>query len=142
MRKKYIILGMILIICSSLFFVGCNGKENKELSYEIISFENAPREVQERMRLHEEHGQEHYPNEAYNASGGFDLGKERYVYFIVNEGSIPKILEVVSDETYGRGIVIKHTSENKENIKFPDTSVVVRLNEYYGEISNVFISHP
>ena len=141
-RKKHIILGMILIIYSTLFFIGCSGKENKELSYEIISFENAPKEVQERMRWHEERNPKHYSNEGYNASGGFDLGIERYVYFIVNEGSLPIILDVVPDEAYGRGIIIKHTSENKDNAKFPDTSVIVKLNEYYGEIANVFISHP
>ncbi|QUH20371.1 hypothetical protein [Alkaliphilus sp. B6464] len=73
---------------------------------------------------------------------GGDLGKERYVFFITNEGSTPKILGIAPDKTYGRGIMIKYTIENKENAKFPDTSAIIRLNKYYGEITKTYISHP
>lgn len=140
MRSNYIILGIILIICTSFFFVGCSNEENKELSYEMISFENAPKEVQDMMMLSENHNKNF--NEDYNSGGGVDLGKERYEFFITNEGETPKILEIGPDETYGRGIMIKYTIENKENAKFPDTSTIIKLNEYYGEITRTYISHP
>lgn len=140
MRSNYIILGIILIICTSFFLVGCSSEENKELSYEIISFENAPKEVQDGIILAEEHNK--HLNEDYNSGGGVDLGKERYVFFITNEGNAPKILEITPDTTYGRGIMIKHTTEAKENAKFPDTLTIIKLNEYYGEITRTYISYP
>jgi len=46
-RNNYIILGVLLIVFSSLFLVGCYREE--EISYEIISFEDAPEEVQNRI---------------------------------------------------------------------------------------------
>jgi len=131
---------MILIIFASFFCVGCSSEENKELSYEIISFENAPKEVQDRMMLSANHKKD--LDEDYDLGGGFDLGKERYVFFITNEGRSHKILEVAPDETYGRGIMIKYTIEDKENAKFPDTSTIIKLNGYYGEITRTYISHP
>ena len=140
MRSNLIILGIILIVFTSLFFVGCSSEENKELSYEIISFENAPKEVQDSIMLLENHNK--YLNEDYDSGGDFDLGKERYVFFITNKGKTPKILEIIPDKTYGRGIMIKYTIENKENAEFPDTSAIIRLNEYYGEITRTYISHP
>lgn len=140
MRSNYIILGIILIIFSSLFFVGCSSEENKEINYEIISFENVPKEVQDRIR--ESDSNNSYTYEEYNSSGGINLGKERYVFFITNEGRVPKIIEVAPDKTYGRGIMIKHTAEYNENVEFPNTVTIVKLNNYYGEITNVFISHP
>lgn len=148
MRKKYIILGIILIICSSLFFVGCGSKESEELSYEIISFENAPKEVQDEIsevdkwiREKEVVINNSHPNQTISSSGSVNLGKERYEYFITNN-QISKIIEVVPDKTYGMGIMIKHTAESRENVEFPTTVAIVKLIDYHGRISHVYLSHP
>ncbi|QUH19431.1 hypothetical protein [Alkaliphilus sp. B6464] len=148
MRSKYIILGVALIICSSLFLVGCNREANKKMSYEIILFENAPKEVQNEIsevdkwiREMEAVIDNDHPNQTINFSGSVDLGKERYEYFITNN-QIPKIIEVVPDKAYGIGIMIKHTTEYRENIGFPTTVAIVKLSDYYGKVSHVYVSHP
>ena len=148
MRRKYIILGIILIIFSSLFFVGCSSEESKELSYETIFFENAPKEVQNEIsevdkwiREREAVINNSHPNQTISSSGSINLGKERYEYFITNN-QIPKIIEVVPDKAYGSGIMIKHTTEYRENVEFPTTVAIVKLRDYHGRISHVYLSHP
>jgi len=148
MRSKYIILGVIVIICSSLFLIGCNREASKELSYEIIFFENAPKEVQNEIsevdkwiREREAVIDNNHPHQTISSSGSVNLGKERYEYFITNN-QIPKIIEVVPDKAYGSGIMIKHTTEYRENIEFPTTVTIVKLSDYYGKMSHVYISHP
>lgn len=153
-RSNYIILGIILIICSSLFLVGCNREENKEISYEIISFENAPKEVQDLIskndRIRKEKEREWIKNNSDSqnstilSSGEIDLGKERYVYYMTdnqiseNNNEIPKIIEVAPDKAYGRGIVIKFVTESiEENVEFPNTVVIVKFTDYYGKILQV-----
>lgn len=147
MKSKYIILGVTLIICSSLFLIGCNREANKEMSYEIILFENAPKEVQNEINevdkwiREREAMDDSHTIQTISSSGSVDLGKERYEYFITSN-LIPKIIEVVPDKAYGSGIMIKHTTEHRENGEFPTTVAIVKLSNYYGKISHVYISHP
>ncbi len=148
MRSKYIILGIIMVICSSLFWAGCNREVNEDFSYEIISFENAPKEVQDQISevdkwIRESDGviNNNDVNHTISSSGSIDLGKERYEYFITNN-QISKIIEVVPNKAYGSGIMIKHTTEYRENLEFPITVTIVKLSEYYGKILHVYISHP
>lgn len=146
MRNKFIILGTILIIFNSLFLMGCNREANKEISYEIISFENAPKEVQDDISkvdkwIRETIINNNHSDQTINSSGSIDLGKERYEYFITNN-QVPKIIEVVSDKAYGSGVMIKHTTEYRENVEFPITVTIVKLSDYHGKISHVYISHP
>lgn len=132
---------------SNLFLVGCNTEENKEVSYEIVSFESAPKEVQEEIsevdkRIRESVMKNNYSNKQTTiSSGSIDLGKERYEYFITNNQA-PKIIEVGPDKVYGRGIRIIYTTENIGNVNFPVTTTIVKLNDYYGKISHTYISHP
>jgi len=111
-----------------------------EMSYEIISFDEAPKNLQN--IIIEDHEMRNNEMEKYNSSGSIDLGKEKYVFFMSNKGSVPKIIEVKPDETYGKGLMIKHTAEDNESVEFPNTVTIVKLNNYYGEITNVFVSHP
>ncbi|WP_026478133.1 hypothetical protein [Alkaliphilus transvaalensis] len=148
MRKTiYIIFSIILIICSNLFLVGCNREENKEMSYEIISFENAPKEVQDEISQVDEIIRESVINNSYSnnetivSSGSIDLGKERYEFFITNN-QVPIIIEVGEDKAYGRGVRIIYTTEYGENKEFPTTVTVVKFINYYGKISQTYISHP
>lgn len=139
MQKNYIILSIILIICSTLFLVGCSSEKNQELSYEIISFENAPKELQERIMLYKDENR--YSNEGYNFSGSYDLGKEKYHFLLTNEGRVPKFIGVEPDKALGSGVIVKYTGENKEDSKFPYTVSIIKFNEYYGKIRHVYVSH-
>ncbi|SCZ02993.1 hypothetical protein [Alkaliphilus peptidifermentans] len=145
MKSKYIILGIMLVVCSSLFLVGCNREENNEISYEIITFENAPKEVQDEINKVDKRIRGSVINndhkETISSSGNIDLGKERYAYFIINN-EIPKIIEVGPDKAYGYGMWIKYTSEETENVEFPTNVTIVKLSDYYDRISHIYISHP
>ena len=153
MRKKYLVLSLMGMVLMTIFLAGCN-KEAEQFSYEILSFEETPKGVQdlivENLKIISEREAES-TNDSSNStiisSGQIDMGKEKYVYIITSKENndeiteIPRIIEVVKDEAYGSGIMIKHTTDDTEAIEFPDTVAIVRL-EYYGKISNVFLSSP
>lgn len=152
MRKKYVVLSLIVMVFMGVFLSGCNNKE--EFSYEILSFEGAPKEVQdlivENFKIiseREDESTNDSSNSTIISSGQIDMGKEKYVYIITSKENndeiteIPRIIEVVKDEAYGSGIMIKHTTDDTEAIEFPDTVAIVKL-EYSGKISNVFLSSP
>jgi len=147
-RNNYIILGVLLIVFSSLFLVGCYREE--EISYEIISFEDAPEEVQNRIietdgktKEREVDRSAGYVSSTIISSGNIDLGKERYVYFVTNReenkkiNEVIKITEVGPFEDFGTGAVVKFATEHRENVEFPDTVTIVKFIEYYGRIQLV-----
>ena len=152
MRKKYVVLSLVVMVFMGVFLAGCNNEE--QFTYEILSFEETPKGVQdlivENFKIISEREAES-TNDSSNStiisSGQIDMGKEKYVYIITSKENndeiteIPRIIEVVKDEAYGSGIMIKHTTDDTEAIEFPDTVAIVRL-EYYGKISNVFLSSP
>ncbi|MBP2028657.1 hypothetical protein J2Z35_002487 [Acetoanaerobium pronyense] len=152
MRKKYLVLSLIVLVFMSIFLAGCSNEE--EFGYEILSFEETPKEVQdlivENLKIiseREDESANDSSNSTIVSSGQIDMGKEKYVYIITSKENsdeiteIPRIIEVVKDEAYGSGIMIKHTTDDTEAIEFPDTVSIVKL-EYSGKISNVFLSSP
>jgi len=153
MRKKYLVLSLMGMVLMTIFLGGCN-REEEQFTYEILSFEEAPKGVQdlivENLKIiteREDEKADESSNSTIVSSGQIDMGKEKYVYIITSKENndeiteIPRIIEVVKDEAYGSGIMIKHTTEDTEAIEFPDTVAIVKL-EYSGKISNVFLSSP
>lgn len=153
MRKKYLVLSLMGMVLMTIFLGGCN-REEEQFTYEILSFEGAPKEVQdlivENIKIiteREDESTNDSSNSTIISSGQIDMGKEKYVYIITSKENndeiteIPRIIEVVKDEAYGSGIMIKHTTDDTEAIEFPDTVAIVKL-EYSGKISNVFLSSP
>lgn len=149
MRSKYIILGVILIIFSSIYVA--SRFENNEISYTVISFENAPielrdliREEDDRIRKIEESAKSLNSSKQHATitSGHINLGEVRYVYFMTNNSrnktnnEVPKVIEVVKDKAFGKGVaVIRFNTEYRKNVKFPDTVTIVKLRDYHGELT-------
>lgn len=148
MRSKYVILGVVLIICTSIFTA--IRYKNEEMSYEVISFENAPKEIQDLIREDDNRirqREEAAKNDDYGtilSSGEINLGEVRYVYFVTNRSKnrtineVPIIIEVGPDKAYGRGVVvIRFNTEYREDVEFPDTVTLVKVNDHWGKIMQV-----
>lgn len=155
MRKKHLILWSIFIIFSTLIFSGCTKesvtKKAEEsaaaIEYEVITFKEAPKKVQDYINLMEEQYQEIRNSPEFEErkglnryNGSINVEKDRYEYFTSDELK-PVVLEIQHDQGFGIGIMVKCTYEPVEAKGFPDNVTIIHFKGYRGPISYAFVNN-
>lgn len=132
MKKKFKVIMIIAIIIFAIVFITkyTNDRYDKEITHEILSYEEVPEYVKDRIES------------AIGASTMRIEGSDgTYIVITPPEDKSVEVLSVGKDKTYTYGVVYRYKYINEVSDDKLDNIKIIKIYNYDGSFVGVFVSH-
>ena len=133
MSKKYIVVTIVILVIFSLVLINRNNKDRyyKEMSYEILNYEEAPdiikSKIDERLTPNS--------NRVIHGSG------ESFIVLSPASDKSVEVLSVGKDENVVNGVIYKYKYVDKVSDNILDNIKIIKVINFNGTFTGSFISN-
>ena len=129
---RYILTIIALILISIIYAGYFNYATSKEITFEILSYEEVPEFVKDKLN---ETGMTEASTLRIDGTEG------PYLVIVPPEDESVEILYVGKDETMGYGFMYKYTYIKEASMDVFDNIRIIKINHYNGGVRGVFIGN-